>query len=108
VEETFVTGKMATVETDQVKRKAELTDADEEAETRAIREWLRTVDKPLASKIEKMTDHQEGYPVQGTPEEEVENGGTDTEGDCLQVPESTPKELLDLLAEIDREYFQDN
>jgi len=31
-------------------RGKELTDMDEEAETKAIEKWLRTVDKPLATK----------------------------------------------------------
>jgi hypothetical protein len=31
-------------------RREELTDMDEEAETKAIEKWLRMVDKPLAAK----------------------------------------------------------
>ena len=33
-------------------RSKELTDMDEEAETKAIEKWLRMVDKPLATKEE--------------------------------------------------------
>jgi len=40
-------------------RGKELTDMDEEAETKAIEKWLRIVDKPLATKEEEVMAGQE-------------------------------------------------
>lgn len=108
MEETVVTGRKANMEGDQVKRKAELSAIDEEAEIKVTQEWLRTVDKPLASKVEEMTEHEKGDPVEIVLEEKTENSDAEIDGKHSEVPESTPKEILDLLAEIDREYFEDN
>jgi hypothetical protein len=108
MEETVVTGRKANTKGDPVKRKVEPTAIDEEAEIKATQEWLLTVDKPLVSKVEERTEHEKGDPVEIIFEEKTENSGAEIDRKHSEVPESTPKEILDLLAEIDREYFQDN
>ena len=42
--------------TPKVRRESALTGADEEAKTKAIENWLRTVDRPLAKDRSDRTD----------------------------------------------------